>query len=237
MPVNQYLPFAFGVSANAVTPAAYALLTALRTNGFQAGTALSEQMNAVWRQSATASAGVATFASTFGLLDCLDNGDPAAFSAALKSAIDQLLAAQQHWRPGDLKFTAVNVVDTGWLAANGAIITQASQPALFARIGITYNGGGVPLGSFQLPDLRGLVPRGADDGRGLDVGRAFGSTQMDAIGAHVHPLSDNILTEGVAGAGPGGTTSGTSGVPVETGSAGGAETRMKNFAGLWLIKT
>lgn len=36
-------------------------------------------------------------------------------------------------------------------------------------------------GKLILPDRRGVVPRGLDDGRGLDVGRVLGSFQEDAI--------------------------------------------------------
>lgn len=36
-------------------------------------------------------------------------------------------------------------------------------------------------GKLILPDRRGVVPRGLDDGRGLDVGRLLGSYQDDAI--------------------------------------------------------
>lgn len=62
----------------------------------------------------------------------------------------------------------------GWLKANGATLDSATYPALYASIGNTYGGSAA---SFNLPDLRGEFLRAADDGRGVDSGRAIGSFQ------------------------------------------------------------
>ena len=48
---NQFKAFATGGGANALTPSAYAALTTLIANGFQSGTASSQQINTVIRQS------------------------------------------------------------------------------------------------------------------------------------------------------------------------------------------
>lgn len=42
---------------------------------------------------------------------------------------------------------------------------------------------------LPLPDLRGEWIRGWDDGRSVDTGRAFGSTQADLVKAHTHTLT------------------------------------------------
>ncbi|MBR8228104.1 hypothetical protein KDX05_07235 [Burkholderia vietnamiensis] len=57
---NDFLPFATGPGANVVDQTTYAALSALAT-GFLSGTALSDQLNKVWRQSSIMSAVMAQF--------------------------------------------------------------------------------------------------------------------------------------------------------------------------------
>ncbi|MEN5365609.1 phage tail protein [Stenotrophomonas sp. TWI273] len=77
---------------------------------------------------------------------------------------------------------------TGWLRANGAQVSQDAYPDLFAAIGHVYTPAGqaASVGSFFLPDLRGMFPRFWDDGRGNDAGRTIGSNQGDQLAAHAH---------------------------------------------------
>lgn len=81
---------------------------------------------------------------------------------------------------GAIILTAFNSNDHGaFKICNGQWLEKARYPTLFARIGYTYGGNG---GShFALPDMRGLVARGCDWGRGLDPGRGFGSYQDDTM--------------------------------------------------------
>jgi len=74
---NDYKAFAGGVGANTLTPAAYALLTALISQGFQTGVASSQQVNTVLRQSTTIAAAIATLIAASGI-NAVDNGDAAA---------------------------------------------------------------------------------------------------------------------------------------------------------------
>ncbi|WP_017517032.1 phage tail protein [Pseudomonas nitroreducens] len=80
---------------------------------------------------------------------------------------------------------ARSTAPTGWLKANGAAISRAAYAELFAAIGTQY-GAGDGFTTFNLPDLRGEIIRGWDDGRGLDGGRVFGSVQACAIQSHGH---------------------------------------------------
>lgn len=73
----------------------------------------------------------------------------------------------------------------GWLKANGAAVSRVTYAALFTEIGTTF-GSGDGVATFNLPDLRGEFLRGWDDGRGLDPGRAFGSTQAGQNASHTH---------------------------------------------------
>lgn len=63
-----------------------------------------------------------------------------------------------------------NTAPAGWLKCNGAAFDKATYPLLAAAY---------PSG--KLPDLRGEFIRGADDGRGVDTGRALLSAQTDAV--------------------------------------------------------
>jgi microcystin-dependent protein len=157
--------------------------------------------------------------------------------------------------PGTVQFFAASSAPTGWLKANGALISRTTYANLFAAIGTAF---GVGDGSttFALPDLRGEFPRGWDDSRGIDSGRGFGSAQADAFASHSHGVTDpghahslnyqvptNIID----------TDRGTLSsqfsidnpvVPVTTASAtgisiqnsGGTETRPRNIALLAIIK-
>ncbi|MFW5410800.1 phage tail protein [Pectobacterium brasiliense] len=68
----------------------------------------------------------------------------------------------------------------GWLLANGLAVSRVTYARLFAVIGTKY-GSGNGTTTFNLPDPRGLFPRYADLGKGVDSGRVIGSVQQDAI--------------------------------------------------------
>jgi microcystin-dependent protein len=81
---------------------------------------------------------------------------------------------------GEVASFARNSAPAGWLKANGAAISRTTYGALFAAIGTTF-GAGDGSTTFNLPDLRGEFVRGWDDGRGVDSGRAFGSSQKGSL--------------------------------------------------------
>lgn len=78
--------------------------------------------------------------------------------------------------PGTIMYWPTSFAPSGWLKANGAAISRASYADLFSLIN-TFYGAGDGFSTFNLPDLRGEFIRGFDDGRGVDVGRVFGSNQ------------------------------------------------------------
>ncbi|KAB1475971.1 tail fiber protein [Cronobacter sakazakii] len=75
---------------------------------------------------------------------------------------------------------AMNSAPEGWLVANGSAVSRVTYARLFSRIGTLY-GSGDGSTTFNLPDARGVVLRGADLGSGRDTGRVFGSYQPDAV--------------------------------------------------------
>lgn len=93
---------------------------------------------------------------------------------------------------GAVMLMAMASVPSGWAKCNGAAVSRTSgtYSALFAVIGTTY-GAGDGVNTFNLPDLRGEFVRGWDDGRGVDTGRAIGSTQQQQLEKHKHISSNN----------------------------------------------
>lgn len=131
---------------------------------------------------------------------------------------------------GFVAYFGATTAPAGWIKANGAAISRTTYADLFAAIGTTF-GAGDGSTTFNLPDLRGEFPRGWDDARGLDSGRAFGSVQSDAIREIVGTVS-----------GPGGTSA--TGAFTTTGSsaiAGGASATLRegsiNFAASRVVPT
>lgn len=156
----------------------------------------------------------------------------------LKLAIAAMIAAGgAAFVPAGSTITfAAPAAPAGWLECDGAVVARATYPALFAAIGTVFNTGGETGAQFRLPDLRGEFVRGWDHGRGIDAGRALGSAQADELKAHTHSIpansdqeTGNGFVEDANGTGTARTTS--------TGSTGGAETRPRNVALMWIIKT
>jgi phage-related tail fiber protein len=75
---------------------------------------------------------------------------------------------------GAVRFFARSSAPDGWLKANGASLSTTTYANLFGQIGYTWGGSG---GSFNIPDMRGEFPRGWDDGRTVDNGRALAAAQ------------------------------------------------------------
>ena len=114
---------------------------------------------------------------------------------------------------------------TGWLECNGQSVT--GYPNLVA------------LGLTTAPNLRGEFVRGWDNGRGVDPGRALGSTQADMAGPHTHVMNGYTATLSAGGTSvisdpPGG---GGSAITKDTAANTGTETRPRNIALMYCIKT
>jgi hypothetical protein len=176
--------------------------------------------------------------------------NPSAGSAAITLDTSGNASVPSLVPPGTVQFYAANTAPAGWVKANGAAVSRTVYAALFAALGTTF---GVGNGSttFNLPDLRGEFPRGWDDGRGIDSGRAFGSAQAAAFASHNHGITDPGHVHTYArqdyGAGVTAGSSYTVGAPLSQGTgtavtnitinnSGGTETRPRNIALLAIIK-
>ncbi|VVE41677.1 hypothetical protein PMO31116_04150 [Pandoraea morbifera] len=87
MASNDFLTFAGGSGANVLSQPDYAALTAILSNGFTAGTALSAQVNKVLRQASIMSAVLAQFSVDLTGSNAVDDGTTATLLAMLKTAV------------------------------------------------------------------------------------------------------------------------------------------------------
>ena len=79
---------------------------------------------------------------------------------------------------GTLQMFAGSAAPYGYLLCQGQSVSKVTYAALFAVIGYTYGGEG---DKFNLPDFRGMFPRGFDAGRGVDTGRVLGTSQQSGV--------------------------------------------------------
>ena len=99
---------------------------------------------------------------------------------------------------GEVAFFARQSPPSGWLKANGAVLSRTTYAELFAAIGTTF-GAGDGRTTFNLPDLRGEFLRGLDDGRNIDGGRRLGTAQGDAIKTHTITVPNSGFEGNVQG--------------------------------------
>lgn len=154
--------------------------------------------------------------------------------------------------PGAIMFFPFSTAPTGWIKANGALISRATYAALFAAANAdglvseatwtATSTGRFSVGdgstTFRIPDARGEFVRGFDDGRGVDGGRAYGTFQGDLFKTHVHNLTNALIAYNTGGGGAfwNGGSYGLSGINQDVSATGGAETRPRNVAWLACIK-
>ena len=132
---------------------------------------------------------------------------------------------------GMVQAYAGSAAPTGWLKCNGAAVSRTTYATLFAAIGTTY-GSGDGSSTFNVPDLRGEFVRGWDDSRGVDSGRSLGSFQADELKSHTHTFAGSTASGGSGSADRHGSPTTRT-----TNATGGSETRPRNIAMLYCIKT
>lgn len=141
-----------------------------------------------------------------------------------------------------------SVVPSGWLECDGSSLLRAGTYAnIFAAIGTAW--GSVDGTHFNLPDMRGVVPRGWNHGAGdafADpdaltriirhaggvTGDNVGSYQQDTFKTHTHTYFAHLDAGSALAAGNGLLDNG----PYNTGATGGNETRGKNAYVMYIIK-
>lgn len=134
---------------------------------------------------------------------------------------------------GSIQMWAGYNIPSQWFHCDGSAISRTSYANLWNAIGSSW-GNGNGLTTFNLPDFRGLFPRGVDAGRGIDPNRNIGSFQDMSIQSHSHFIS--IQNETLAGGGSVLPCNRPGGIQVNTNAVGGTETRPKNLALYFIIK-
>lgn len=119
----------------------------------------------------------------------------------LQAKLDALTAAGAI--PGDIKVVTGNAAPSGWLKANGALLSRTTYSDLWTFAQASSNiaasdaawsasqlygqfSPGDGSTTFRIPDYRGMFPRAWDDSRGADAGRAIGTFQDSANRSHSH---------------------------------------------------
>ncbi|WP_445179561.1 phage tail-collar fiber domain-containing protein [Pseudomonas sp. McL0111] len=165
-----------------------------------------------------------------------------------KAEVEALIAKASALPVGSIVAFPVDAPPPGFLELDNSVKSSATYPDLSAYLGGKFNKGDEGTGNFRLPEARGEFLRGWDHGRGVDVGRAAGSYQLDAF----QNITGTVSTDGV-NAGPNGVFGSQPGAPqvatstiasttsLLTFDAGrvartSTETRPRNLSVMWCIK-
>lgn len=181
-----------------------------------------------------------------GKLPNAKSDDPASNSSNILATTAAVFAVEERILDsfiGEVAAFARSTAPAGWLKANGAAVSRTTYAKLFAAIGTTF-GAGDGSTTFNLPDARGEFLRGWDDGRNVDPGRLFGSSQADAFKSHTHQVGStyqgggSVDTSGSSRLGAQDNTSlnNSSITPNQLENTGGTETRPRNLAMLICIR-
>ena len=119
-------------------------------------------------------------------------------TSALHATSKQYVDANTGVAVGVIVEYAGTVAPSGWLLCEGAILDQASYPALFAVISTAFNTGGEGGTQFRLPDFRDRSAMGAS---GTKPRGTLGGSADTSVATHSHTLSGATMT-GTASSAP-----------------------------------
>lgn len=157
---------------------------------------------------------------------------------AVKSVTDEVIVIGSVTPVGSVIAYAGSPSPQGYLECNGNEYSRAVYDKLFAAIGTLY-GSGNGSTTFNVPDLRGEFIRGLDAGKGVDENRVLGSSQEDAVKAHSHDNNKQYTTvlRSSDGAVRPVAYYNSNTADAQTGITGDTETRPRNIAMMYIIKT
>lgn len=161
------------------------------------------------------------------------------------AALQDAIATTRPVPAGSVFYIASSIVPSGYLEANGQLVSRYSYPDLWAALGYPTIPG---ESTFNVPDLRGEFIRGWDHGRGVDTNRELTSLQYSQNLEHNHGMpGDDQL--GFADGNGGWTASNRGSFPYDarsvyggggaiwnTTTEGGNESRPRNIALMPIIK-
>jgi phage-related tail fiber protein len=171
-----------------------------------------------------------------------------------KPEIESMIAQASALPVGTMVAFPVDKIAPGFLEVDGSVKSIAAYPDLAAFLGTAFNQGNEGAGSFRLPESRAEFLRGWDHGRGVDAGRAIGSSQLDALqnitGQYAANNGVQLAGTGTAQGAFSGVSVGGTQLPAGGATTGvinmsfdasrvartAAETRGRNLAVMWCIK-
>lgn len=109
---------------------------------------------------------------------------------------------------GEIRLFAGDFAPTDWMMCDGRALAIATYQDLFGLFGTTYGGDGVNY--FNLPDLRGRLPVGSGQGKGLSKyvpGQAGGENTVALTPANLPPHRHDIQVSANAATSPTPSTS------------------------------
>lgn len=140
-------------------------------------------------------------------------------------------------KAGEIKINGAELSRTtyarlwAWAQANSVVVNEVSWSP--GNTGAFSRGDGST--TFRIPDFRGEFPRIFDEGRGVDSGRVFGTSQSDALKSHSH--NTGYYAANIPGyPNTGMIGSGDESAPITALAAGGTETRPRNITLYAFIK-
>ncbi len=145
---NQFQPFAIGSGANALTPAAYAALSTLISQGFQSGIANSAQVNTVLRQASFMAAALGQVIANAGL-NANDDGTLSNMVAALQTVLvqkTQVVGAARNLRMSLTSASASATFTADEIVVESALGGAAYQLSGFSKV---LNIGGTGAGGMD----------------------------------------------------------------------------------------
>ena len=133
-----------------------------------------------------------------------DPNTPASYQQLL-IALQSMINTASGDIPGRVSVFMQPTAPLGWLPMTGLLLSRTTYPALWAHVQTVgavseadWTGGrwgwfsaGDGSTTFRIPDLRAMVLRGLDDGRGIDLARVLGSYQAGQLLAHSHATTES----------------------------------------------
>ncbi|MFG1402003.1 hypothetical protein [Xanthobacter sediminis] len=216
MATNQFLPFGTGANADVLPYADYSAL-GFRSTGFGTGTAISTQLNTVWRQGAMGAHVLGQFTADSLNSDVLDNG--VSYLPSYKAAI----------RSQGLNYAVAAGTPNALTVTLSPAISVAPAAGLMLRLLIAaVNTGGVTLnagwGAVAVVTQKGTAVAAGDLQTGAIVTVIWTGTAWMLAGiAYSEPVAGSLLAVRMfAASGTYNATPGTSRIVVEVQGGGGA---------------
>jgi microcystin-dependent protein len=113
------------------------------------------------------------------------------------------LSAPNVLPPGAIQMYGAAAAPTGFLLCDGSAVSRSTYTVLFSVIGTTF-GAGDTTTTFNVPDMRGVFPKGAGttsrtlgkDSSGNFYAGVLGTYLTDKLQGHIHNVVNNVSTGG-----------------------------------------